>query len=67
MTYKDLMGKDKAELTKMDAELRLELFNLKLKHGTAQLEKTHQLKMIRIDLARIQTRLGDLSSKVAAA
>lgn len=61
MTYKELTSKTLAELIKLDKELRNELFQLKLKQKTAQLEKTHQLKTIRKDIARVQHKMSELN------
>jgi large subunit ribosomal protein L29 len=52
-----------AELRELDAdglakklgESREELFKLRFQHATAQLEKTHRLRQIRKDIARILT------------
>lgn len=61
MTYKELKTKSADELKKIDTDLRSELFQLRLKKRTAQLEKTHQLKVIRADIARVQTCLTELT------
>jgi large subunit ribosomal protein L29 len=65
VTYKDLKAKSAAELKKMDQDLRLELFQLKLKKKTAQLEKTHQLNLVRRDIARVQMRMAEVASGAA--
>lgn len=52
-----------AELRELDAdglakklgESREELFKLRFQHATAQLEKTHRLRQVRKDIARIMT------------
>ena len=52
-----------AELRELDAdalaaklsETREELFKLRFQHATAQLEKTHRLREVRKDIARIIT------------
>ncbi|MFU2209181.1 50S ribosomal protein L29 [Desulfovibrio sp. JY] len=52
-----------AELRELDGnglaqklgESREELFKLRFQHATAQLEKTHRLRQVRKDIARILT------------
>jgi large subunit ribosomal protein L29 len=63
--FKELKDKSSEELQKMDGELRGELFMLKLKNKTGQLDKSHKLKALRKDIARIQTRLGELAKTAA--
>lgn len=55
MTPKELREKTKAELKKLTGDLKEELFRLKIKKATGQLEKTHRLHELRKDLARIYT------------
>ncbi|MDO8519008.1 MAG: 50S ribosomal protein L29 [Deltaproteobacteria bacterium] len=55
MTPSELKEKTKAELKKLNLELKEELFRLKIKKATGQLEKTHRLGELRRDLARIYT------------
>jgi large subunit ribosomal protein L29 len=43
------------ELEVKERELREELFRLRLRHRTAQLEQTHRLVQVRRDIARIAT------------
>ena len=43
------------ELEVKERELKEELFRLRLRHRTAQLEQTHRLVQVRRDIARIQT------------
>ena len=42
-------------LGKKLGESREELFKLRFQHATAQLEKTHRLREVRKDIARIMT------------
>lgn len=44
-----------AELHAKSDELRRELFNLKVKHSTGQLENTARLARLRRDVARVET------------
>jgi len=43
------------ELRKKDKELRKELFNLRFQHATHQLENTARLKIVRREIARVNT------------
>ena len=43
------------ELIAKSGELRGELFNLKVKHSTGQLEDTARLATLRRDVARVET------------
>ena len=51
------------ELSVKDAELRQELFNLRLQKATARLEKPHQIFDLRKEIARCQTRMTELRNK----
>ena len=53
------------ELTAKGRDLRQELFNLRLQQASAQLEKPARLRMLRRDIARIETRLSQLRRKAA--
>lgn len=46
------------ELTAKGAELRQELFNLRLQQATARLEKPHRIREIRREIARCETQLS---------
>ena len=45
------------ELKIKEGELREELFNLRFRHSTGQLENTARLKQVKKDIARIATVL----------
>jgi len=47
------------ELMTKSRELRSELFNSKVKKATGQLENTAQLKLLRRDIARVETVLRE--------
>ena len=53
------------ELTALSRDLRHEMFNLRLQQATAQLEKPARLRMLRRDIARIETRITQLRRKAA--
>jgi len=54
-----------AELTARSRDLRQELFNLRLQKASAQLEKPARLRLLRRDIARIETRISQLRQKAA--
>lgn len=60
MKFAELKDKTVAELAVQSRDLRLELFNLRLQKATAQLEKPHRLRLIRKDIARVETRITQL-------
>lgn len=60
MKFPELKDKTVAELAAQSRDLRLELFNLRLQKATAQLEKPHRLRLIRKDIARVETRITQL-------
>ena len=61
MKYNEITNKDKKELVKMDRDLRQELFQLRLKSRTSQLEKKSEIIKTRKTVARIQTKLNALA------
>jgi len=58
MKYTDLAEKTPAELSAMLKEKKTELFTLKLKQKTMQLQNTSELRTVRKDIARINTALS---------
>jgi len=57
MKASDLRDKSAAELAELEAELRDELFRLRMKHFTGQLQRVSDLKEKRRDIARVKTLL----------
>jgi large subunit ribosomal protein L29 len=55
MKTAELRDLDAEGLAKKLGESREELFKLRFQHATAQLEKTHRLRELRKDIARILT------------
>ena len=53
------------ELAAMSRDLRQEMFNLRLQQAGGQLEKPARLRLLRKDIARIETRLTQLRKKAA--
>jgi len=65
MKMSDLKDFTPAELTARSRDLRQELFNLRLQKASAQLEKPARLRLLRRDIARIETRISQLRQKKA--
>jgi large subunit ribosomal protein L29 len=53
------------ELTAKGRDLRQEIFNLRLQQASSQLEKPARLRLLRRDIARVETRITQLRSKPA--
>ena len=62
MDAKDLQQKTREELTRLAAETRAELHELRLKAGTRALSAVRSLRAKRKDLARVLTALNHTSS-----
>ena len=65
MKMSELKDFTPAELTAKSRDLRQELFNLRLQKASAQLEKPARLRLLRRDIARIETRISQLRPKAA--
>jgi len=50
-----------AELRAKSRDLRQELFNLRLQQATSQLEKPARLRTLRRDVARVETRVSQIT------
>jgi large subunit ribosomal protein L29 len=66
MKFAELKDLTIAELTAKGRDLRQELFNLRLQKATAQLEKPARLRILRKDIARIETRITQLRMQPTA-
>ena len=55
MKAKNIHEMTSEELTKKLAELKDELFNLRFRHATGQLENPNVLKTVKKDIARVKT------------
>jgi large subunit ribosomal protein L29 len=62
---KELQEKTLAELLADGRNWRQEMFHLRLQQASAQLEKSHRLRSLRRDVARIETRISQLRKKAA--
>ena len=53
------------ELAAKSRDLRQEIFTLRLQQASSQLEKPARLRLLRRDVARIETRISQLRQKAA--
>lgn len=58
MKYIDLKDKDLVELNKLLKDKKLELFNMRIKLKTMQLNKPSEVAIVRKDIARISTAIS---------
>ena len=61
MNYTDLSGKNAQELNELLKEKKTELFSLKMKKQTMQLQNTSELRIATKDIAKINTALSALN------
>ncbi|MEI8176570.1 MAG: 50S ribosomal protein L29 [Candidatus Omnitrophota bacterium] len=59
----ELRNMTRDELNQKIAALKVELFNLRFQAETGRIEKPHTIKIIRRDIARIQTILTESETK----
>ena len=59
MKIEDLRAKSDDELRDALIGAKKEAFNLRFQTANGQLEKTHQVRQLRQDVARIKTLLGE--------
>ncbi len=62
---KEIQEKTLPELLVDSRNWRQEIFNLRLQQASAQLEKSARLRILRRDIARIETRISELRNKAA--
>ena len=62
---KEIQEKTMAELVADGRKMREDMFNLRLQQASAQLEKASRLRILRRDVARIETRISQLRKKAA--
>ena len=60
---KEIQEKTQEELLADGRNLRQEIFNLRLQQASAQLEKPARLRLLRRDIARLETRISELRNK----
>ncbi len=63
MKYTDLQDKSVADLNELLKEKRLEVFTLKVKLKTMQLNNTAELRAAKKDVAKIKTAISAASVK----
>ena len=61
MNYSDLAGKNASELNELLKEKKTELFTLKMKKQTMQLQNTSELRIATKTIAKINTALSALN------
>lgn len=66
MKTSELKDMTLVELAAKGRDLRQELFNLKLQQVTSQLEKTSRLRLLKKDIARVETQMSSLRNQKAA-
>ena len=66
MTSKEIRELTPAEITTKLREIRAELLQLRLKKNTGQVEKPHMLRVLRKDVARLETILTQKKTKAPA-
>ena len=57
MKYKEIQALSDAELASKLEEGRAELFNLRFQMATIQLDNTARVKLVKRDIARVQTEI----------
>jgi large subunit ribosomal protein L29 len=65
MKFTEMKDMTLVELSARSRDLRHEMFNLRLQQASAQLEKPARLRVLRRDIARLETRISQLRSRGA--
>lgn len=65
MKMSEIKDLTQQELAVKSRELRQEMFNLRLQQASSQLEKPARLRVLRRDVARLETRISQLRNKAA--
>ena len=65
MKMSELKDLTPMELAAKSRDLRQEMFNLRLQQASSQLEKPARLRLLRKDIARIETRITQVRKKAA--
>ena len=60
MKFAQIKDLTEVELASKGREMRQELFNLRLQKTTGQLEKTSKLRLIRREIAQVETRITQI-------
>ena len=64
MTSKELQSKNVKELRKIVQDLKAKLFMLRFQNSTGQLDKTHQIRLVRRDISRVLTIISLKKNKI---
>jgi large subunit ribosomal protein L29 len=67
MTAKEIRDLSAAEITTKIRETREQLLQLRMRKQTGQVEKTHELRTLRKDIARLETVLNQKKNQAAPA
>jgi large subunit ribosomal protein L29 len=67
MTSKEIRDLSPGEITTKLREIREQLLQLKLRKQTGQVEKTHELRTLRKDIARLETIANQKKAQPAKA
>jgi large subunit ribosomal protein L29 len=67
MTPKEIRDLSPAEITTKIREVRESLLQLRLRKQTGQVEKTHEMRSLRKDVARLETVLRQKATAAPAA
>ena len=65
MKMSEIKDLNAQELAAKSRDLRQEMFNLRLQQASSQLEKPARLRLLRRDIARLETRISQLRNKAA--
>jgi len=65
MTAKEIRELSPAEITSKLTDTREQLLQLRLRKQTGQVEKTHELRTLRKDIARLETALTEKNRQAA--
>ena len=60
MITREIRNMSKEELNKKLVDIKKELFDLRMKQSTGNLDKPHRINALRKDVARIKTVLNEL-------
>ena len=63
MKYTDLKEKSLSDLETLLKEKKLELFSLRIKKQMSQIQNTAELRVVRKDIARVNTAISALSKE----
>ena len=63
MKFTELNDQTVVELATLSREKRQEIFTLRLQQASSRLEKPSQLRNLRRDIARIETRISQLKKQ----